>query len=209
MLLERMVNQSPLKSGPSTMNGSAYESPMRVPGTSSTSKKVVVPRLNFEKVFEQQRLILEHEERRRKEEEKRQLLLKQQEMKARSFQNSASAKKNLQLTLSNTKKGKQTSTKKHVVHESLSSTNFENSPETKLKYNIVEESNAKVHVYGNSSAAQLSKLGPSRVNDFETIVKVDRKTEEKLKKLHSIETSAPKSKNKSSSKQDYNTVSLT
>ena len=37
----------------------------------SSMKKVVIPKLNFEKVYEQQRLILEHEDRRKKEEEKK------------------------------------------------------------------------------------------------------------------------------------------
>lgn len=67
-LLDQMVNQSPLKSGPSTVKGatSVYESPNKELGgaagtelTSSMKKTIVVPPLNFEKVFEQQRLILE------------------------------------------------------------------------------------------------------------------------------------------------------
>ena len=64
-----MAETSPLKSGPSTIKGagSVYESPMAAPrdpllimgNNTSTAKKVVVPPLNFDKVFEQQRLILE------------------------------------------------------------------------------------------------------------------------------------------------------
>ena len=88
-VLDLIANQSPLKSGPSTIKGgSTYESPQtKSHGFELTSsmKKLIVPPLNFDKVYEQQRLILEQEERRRIEEEKRQQLLKQQKMKALAF----------------------------------------------------------------------------------------------------------------------------
>ena len=42
----------------------------------SSMKKHIVPPLNFDKVFEQQRLILEQEERRKQEELKKQMELK-------------------------------------------------------------------------------------------------------------------------------------
>ena len=59
MVLDRMANQSPLKSGPSTVQGtSVYESPNKSHGLTimdltSSMKKIIVPPLNFEKVFEQ------------------------------------------------------------------------------------------------------------------------------------------------------------
>ena len=45
---------------------------------------------------------------------------------------------------------------------------FEDSPQCKLNYKIEEDLSKVVHVYGVS------------VNEFDTIVKVDKKTEEKL-----------------------------
>ena len=65
-LHERMIEQSPLKSGPSTVNGSP-EMPF---GSSvkKSEKKVAVPVLNLEPVFEQQRRILEAEKAKKMEE---------------------------------------------------------------------------------------------------------------------------------------------
>ena len=56
-MLDHMADQSPLKSGPSTVKGaSVYESPNKeaaiIQDLSSSMKKIVVPPLNFEKVFE-------------------------------------------------------------------------------------------------------------------------------------------------------------
>ena len=61
IIFERMANQSPLKSGPSTVNGggSTYESPLIKVNNlaalepTSSMKKHLVPPLNFEKVYEQ------------------------------------------------------------------------------------------------------------------------------------------------------------
>ena len=60
-LHEKMIEQSPLKSGPSTMIGSQNQSPSPERAFTSSQKKIHIPTLNLEKVFEQQRKILEAE----------------------------------------------------------------------------------------------------------------------------------------------------
>ena len=58
MLLDQMATKSPLISGPSTIKGvSVYESPNKITDMSpadltSSMKKIVVPPLDFKKVFE-------------------------------------------------------------------------------------------------------------------------------------------------------------
>ena len=89
--MERLAQQSPLKSGPSTVNGggSTYESPQKIGGAlpelTSSIKKHMVPPLDFARVFEQQRLILQQEEKRKIEEQKRQAHLKKQQENERAY----------------------------------------------------------------------------------------------------------------------------
>ena len=75
--------------------------------------------------------------------------------------------------------------KNQKLINSSASAKFEESPQSKCSYNIEEESQNIVHVYGGNYQAQPS------INDFDTIVKVDKKTEEKLMRS-SIEVSGKK-----------------
>lgn len=59
---------------------------------------------------------------------------------------------------------------------------FEDSPQGKLNYKIEEDLSKVVHVYGVS------------VNEFDTIVKVDKKTEEKLQQRDDTKSSCKKKK---------------
>ena len=70
-LHDKMIEQSPLKSGPSTVIGSQNMSPSPDRGFTSSQKKVHIPMLNLEKVFEQHKKILEAEERKKQEDEEK------------------------------------------------------------------------------------------------------------------------------------------
>ena len=70
---------------------------------------------------------------------------------------------------------------------------FEDSPQCKLNYKIEEDLSKVVHVYGVS------------VNEFDTIVKVDKKTEEKLNQRDETKSSAKKKR--SALKQKIQTTS--
>ena len=64
-----MAQASPLKSGPSTAKNSENHSPPPYIPTSAEKAAMLVPKLNFTKVFEQQKLIQEHEAKQKAEEE--------------------------------------------------------------------------------------------------------------------------------------------
>ena len=66
-----MKETSPIKTGPSTEQGSDNYSPMPFMSSSAKKAAMLVPKLDFKKVFEQQKLINEYEENLKAEEEKK------------------------------------------------------------------------------------------------------------------------------------------